>query len=217
MAGKATSQDAIASSEDPGGDSGDLHGLPTTVRASGETSFDDWGSGLPVPPPADAEVSSWEQSPTLAPEGMNPSAEGYETVDDPRIPAGQDSFKIGEVAKIVGVKPYVLRYWESELAIISPEKTSTRQRRYRREDVAVLLQVRRLRHDEKLSIARIRVLLGRSEDPAHQGPLVDPTSRLAAAPAGLRSSIRPEDRAALSRELDEMRRAVVDLLAAVED
>src|SRR5687767_8612394 len=38
----------------------------------------------------------------------------YETLDDPRIPDGQSYFKIGEVAKIIGVKPYVLRYWEGE-------------------------------------------------------------------------------------------------------
>jgi len=194
----------------------DVHGLPTTVRASAETSFDDWGSGLPVPPPAEAENSTWEDAPTIAPEDAADSP-AFETVDDPRIPPGQDAFKIGEVAKIVGVKPYVLRYWENELAIIQPDKTSTRQRRYRREDVAMLLQVRRLRHDEKLSIARIRVLLGRSGDPARSGPLTDPTSQMVEVAPVTGSGINREDRAALTRELDEMRQAVLTLLEAVED
>jgi hypothetical protein len=43
-------------------------------------------------------------------------------------------FKIGEVAKIVGVKPYVLRYWETEFAIIRPGKTRSHHRLYRRRD-----------------------------------------------------------------------------------
>lgn len=61
-------------------------------------------------------------------------------------------FKIGEVAKIVGVKPYVLRYWESEFSVIRPGKTRSQHRLYRRRDVEALLEIKRLLHNERYTI-----------------------------------------------------------------
>jgi DNA-binding transcriptional MerR regulator len=61
-------------------------------------------------------------------------------------------FKIGEVAKIVGVKPYVLRYWESEFSMIRPGKTRSKHRLYRRRDVETLLEIKRLLHAERYTI-----------------------------------------------------------------
>jgi DNA-binding transcriptional MerR regulator len=61
-------------------------------------------------------------------------------------------FKIGEVAKIVGVKPYVLRYWETEFPIIRPGKTRSKHRLYRRRDVEALLEIKRLLHNERFTI-----------------------------------------------------------------
>lgn len=61
-------------------------------------------------------------------------------------------FKIGEVAKLVGVKPYVLRYWETEFPNIRPGKTRSKHRLYRRRDVETLLEIRRLLHDERYTI-----------------------------------------------------------------
>jgi len=61
-------------------------------------------------------------------------------------------FKIGEVARIVGVKPYVLRYWETEFSIIRPGKTRSRHRLYRRRDVEALLEIKRLLHHERYTI-----------------------------------------------------------------
>jgi DNA-binding transcriptional MerR regulator len=61
-------------------------------------------------------------------------------------------FKIGEVAKLVGVKPYVLRYWESEFSIVKPGKTTSRHRLYRHKDVETLLEIRRLLHVERYTI-----------------------------------------------------------------
>jgi DNA-binding transcriptional MerR regulator len=62
-------------------------------------------------------------------------------------------FRIGEVAKIVGVKPYVLRYWETEFAVLKPGKTPSRHRLYRRRDVETLLEIRRLLYEEGFTIA----------------------------------------------------------------
>jgi DNA-binding transcriptional MerR regulator len=61
-------------------------------------------------------------------------------------------FKIGEVARIVGVKPYVLRYWETEFPAIRPGKTRSRHRLYRRRDVEALLEIKRLLHNERYTI-----------------------------------------------------------------
>ena len=44
-------------------------------------------------------------------------------------------FKIGEVSELLGVEPYVLRYWESEFPVLSPKKSGTGHRLYRRKDV----------------------------------------------------------------------------------
>ncbi len=62
-------------------------------------------------------------------------------------------FRIGEVAKIVGVKPYVLRYWETEFPILKPGKTPSRHRLYRRRDVEILLDIKRLLYEEGFTIA----------------------------------------------------------------
>jgi len=62
-------------------------------------------------------------------------------------------FKIGEVARLVGVKPYVLRYWESEFSVLRPSKTRSRHRLYRRKDVETLLEIRRLLYAEGYTIA----------------------------------------------------------------
>src|SRR5438094_6929737 len=61
-------------------------------------------------------------------------------------------FKIGEVARLIGVKPYVLRYWESEFTILHPGKTRSRHRLYRRKDVETLLEIRRLLYTERYTI-----------------------------------------------------------------
>lgn len=61
-------------------------------------------------------------------------------------------FKIGEVASLTSVKPYVLRYWESEFKIISPKKSLTKQRVYSRGDVDLILEIKRLLYKEKYTL-----------------------------------------------------------------
>ncbi len=89
-------------------------------------------------------------------------------------------FKIGEVADLVGVKPYVLRYWESEFSILKPTKTKSKHRLYRRKDVETLLQIKRLLHDERFTIegARKRIKSLPKEDRRQaELPLADRTYR----------------------------------------
>ncbi|MFM7200856.1 MAG: MerR family transcriptional regulator [Myxococcota bacterium] len=69
-------------------------------------------------------------------------------------------FKIGEVSEIAGVKPYVLRYWESEFSI-SPHKSGSGQRLYRRKDIERILMIKRLLYQEGFTIAGARKHLSR--------------------------------------------------------
>jgi len=68
-------------------------------------------------------------------------------------------FRIGEVSQLVGVEPYVLRYWESEFPGLSPKKSSTGQRMFRRKDVEMLLSIKELLYDKKFTIEGARKAL----------------------------------------------------------
>ncbi len=61
-------------------------------------------------------------------------------------------FKIGEVADITKVKPYILRYWENEFKIISPRKSNSRQRVYSKRDVELILDIKQLLYKEKFTL-----------------------------------------------------------------
>jgi DNA-binding transcriptional MerR regulator len=65
-------------------------------------------------------------------------------------------FRIGEVARLCSVAPYVLRFWESEFSQLKPNKSGTGQRLYRRRDVEMALRVKRLLYDEGYTIAGAR-------------------------------------------------------------
>ncbi|MBW1934768.1 MAG: MerR family transcriptional regulator [Deltaproteobacteria bacterium] len=72
------------------------------------------------------------------------------------IPNDRRFFRIGEVSKIVGVEPYVLRYWESEFPQIRPLRADTNQRTYQKKDVEIILEIKRLLYEEKLTIEGAR-------------------------------------------------------------
>jgi DNA-binding transcriptional MerR regulator len=69
-----------------------------------------------------------------------------------QIPGDKRFFRIGEVSRIVGVEPYVLRYWESEFPQIRPVRADSNQRTYQRKDLELILEVKRLLYDERLTI-----------------------------------------------------------------
>src|SRR4029079_8859380 len=68
-------------------------------------------------------------------------------------------FKIGEVSELLGVEPYVLRYWESEFPVLSPKKSGTGHRLYRRKDVEMLLRIKHLLYDRRFTIDGARQCL----------------------------------------------------------
>lgn len=73
----------------------------------------------------------------------------------PTLPDKQ-YFKIGEVARLLGVRPSVLRYWETEFRSVKPEKSRTNQRLYHRRHVERLFQIKTLLYDQKYTIAGAR-------------------------------------------------------------
>lgn len=69
------------------------------------------------------------------------------------------AFKIGEVADLLGVKPYVLRYWETEFEVLKPKKSKHNQRMYERKDVENLMLIKKLLYRDRFSIEGARSAL----------------------------------------------------------
>jgi len=61
-------------------------------------------------------------------------------------------FRIGEVSNLTGLEAYVLRFWETEFKGISPKRTESGQRLYRKEDVELIYHIKHLLHEKKFTI-----------------------------------------------------------------
>ncbi len=68
-------------------------------------------------------------------------------------------YRIGEVSRITGVKPYVLRYWESEFRWMAPQKSRSKQRLYRRRDIDMILLIKKMLYEQRFTIAGARNML----------------------------------------------------------
>ena len=77
------------------------------------------------------------------------------TSDAPEIP-DKLYFRIGEVAGLLAVEPYVLRYWETEFPGLAPKKSGTGHRLYRRKDVELLLRIKHLLYEKRYTIEGAR-------------------------------------------------------------
>ena len=79
-------------------------------------------------------------------------------------------FRIGEVSSILGVEPYVVRYWESEFKSVRPVRTGSDQRLYRRKDLEQLLLIRNLLYRDNFTIRGAKKQLSRKNpDPSRDG------------------------------------------------
>jgi DNA-binding transcriptional MerR regulator len=68
-------------------------------------------------------------------------------------------FRIGEVSRLAGIKPYVLRFWETEFSSLGPKKSGKGHRLYRRKDVELVLEIKRLLYDKRYTIEGARKYL----------------------------------------------------------
>lgn len=94
------------------------------------------------------------------------------------IPPEKLYFRIGEVARIVGVKPYVLRYWETEFSVLKPDKSPSKHRLYRRRDVETLLRIKELLHKKRFTIEGARKVLKGNKQTAQPTVAIDELRKL---------------------------------------
>ena len=80
------------------------------------------------------------------------------TATQPATHAGNEQrlYRIGEVSRLTELKPFVLRYWETEFPMLEPVKSPTGHRMYRQEDVDLVFKIKRLLYDEGFTIAGAR-------------------------------------------------------------
>jgi len=82
------------------------------------------------------------------------------------IPEGKRFFRIGEVSRIIGVEPYVLRYWETEFSQIRPRRADSNQRTYQRKDLETIMEIKKLLYEEKMTIEGAKRRLKKKKGPA---------------------------------------------------
>ncbi|HUP03092.1 MAG TPA: MerR family transcriptional regulator [Bryobacteraceae bacterium] len=79
-------------------------------------------------------------------------------------------FKIGEVSELLAVEPHVLRFWEGEFSALTPKKSGTGHRLYRRKDVELLLRIKHLLYERRFTIEGARQALQRESRPTKVRP-----------------------------------------------
>lgn len=109
-------------------------------------------------------------------------------------------FRIGEASRLLGLPPYVLRYWEKEFPGLAPEKSSGGQRLYRRKDLELLLMIKHLLYEQKFTIAGARQYLAERR------------KRRSAAPGSQQQGSLFEDPRAGLRQIREELAALIELL-----
>jgi DNA-binding transcriptional MerR regulator len=119
--------------------------------------------------------------------------------DQVTLPEGQEAFKLNEVCKLANVQPYMLRFWGTEFEQLEAEKSGTGQRMYSRDQVSLILEIRRLLFDEGLTIAGARKRVNAMQD---EGKLPKP-AKAKAAPAKKKAKTAPKPKAVASKEEPE--------------
>jgi DNA-binding transcriptional MerR regulator len=136
-------------------------------------------------------------------------------------------YKLQEVCELTDTQPYVLRFWESEFSQLAPTKSRTGQRLYRKRDIDLVLEIKRLLNDEGQTIAAARERLGMGEGPTplleelFEPPPVDPRSEPVAAAATTRSTasrhapVGPDTNRRVAEVADGLR-GILDLLDSTD-
>ena len=87
------------------------------------------------------------------------------------------AFKIGEVADMVGVKPYVLRYWEGEFEVLKPKKSRHNQRMFTRKDVEYVMVIKKLLYRDRYSIEGARGALKKLKKQGYKAQIIVDTQK----------------------------------------
>ncbi|OQX84449.1 MAG: hypothetical protein B6D63_04545 [Candidatus Latescibacteria bacterium 4484_7] len=92
-------------------------------------------------------------------------------------------YSIGEVSELIGVKPHVLRYWETQFPMLKPKKNRAGNRTYKIRDIKYIIAIRNLLYERGYTIAGARKKLKEaSNDPTAlveqlNIPFADPEKR----------------------------------------
>jgi DNA-binding transcriptional MerR regulator len=90
------------------------------------------------------------------------------TEELPQIPERM-FFRVGEASRLVGVPPYVLRFWETEFPALAPKKSGRGHRLYRRKDLELFLQIKHLLYEKRFTIEGARQSLkSQRKKPGHK-------------------------------------------------
>lgn len=93
----------------------------------------------------------------------------------------KEEFRIGEVCDVAGIKPFVLRYWETEFPELQPTKGTGGQRTYSRADVELILRIKHLLYEERFTVAGAKKRLAEEASagvvPAAAAPRLDSAGR----------------------------------------
>lgn len=117
-------------------------------------------------------------------------------------------FRIGDVSELLGVEPYVLRFWETEFPQLQPKKGRTGHREYKRKDVELLLEIKRLLYDEGFTISGARkALKGKGRGSRKKPPAVEPAQAQMSL-ISHSSHIQPK--------LDQMKKEIQEILAMLK-
>jgi len=115
-------------------------------------------------------------------------------------------FRIGEVARLAGIKPYVLRFWETEFPPLGPRKSGTGHRLYRRKDVELVLEIKRLLYEKRFTIEGARKYLETRGKP-------EPAARAPKSPKGRgQGDLFPDSSSALLDTVRAELQALAELL-----
>ena len=103
---------------------------------------------------------------------MNESLELFDLFDNSKVSHEKIYYKIGEVSKILNIKPSVLRFWESEFSLTTP-KTRSNQRIYKKKDIQHFLEIKKLLYQERFTIegAKKRLRVRNKETSSHLEPV----------------------------------------------
>jgi DNA-binding transcriptional MerR regulator len=129
-------------------------------------------------------------------------------------------FKIGDVARILDLETYVLRFWETQFPQLKPNKSGTGQRLYRRRDVELILEIKRLVYTEGYTLPGARQALGQlHREPAQRRPSQPRDPQRDAPPSSQRDSQSrlPLAANASAQRLDSVAAAVSQIRAELRE
>jgi DNA-binding transcriptional MerR regulator len=121
-------------------------------------------------------------------------------------------FRIGDVARLANIKPYVLRFWETEFPGLGPKKSGTGHRLYRRKDVEMVLEIKRLLYQERFTIEGARKFLE-----SRAKPELVPAATTRGKPKKLQGDLFVADRTAdLMKLIDKVREELRAIAASLK-